>query len=222
MFSWNNIRDMFDELDASRCSYLILRNYEEITESNFCCTGHADIDFLVSDNRKFVSVLHAFPRFAEDDGIHYIVNISGEEVIIDVRTVGDGYYATNWQKEMLACKVAHVFGFFTMDAENYYYSLVYHAILQKTELSDEYLIRLNDMAADLEIPAKNADEHLERLNEFMEKHGYYYTFPYDIWVPLNVQLIDTTRVKKGIKVYTRDIKIWLMRIGSRIKHKLIG
>lgn len=132
-YRWKNIQEMFQALETNNCNYVIMRNYEELLNDNFYCSGHADIDFLTDDVNKFVKVLKAFPRFIEDDKIHYLVDIDGTEVIIDVRTVGDDYYCKKWEKEILKNRI-RINNWYVTDSENYYYSLVYHAILQKKNL----------------------------------------------------------------------------------------
>lgn len=103
MSGWNRIEEMFEQLHKANFRYIILRNYEEIEADNFYSSGHADIDFLTSNGHQFAKTIGAYPRFAEDDGIHYKVMIAGTEVVIDVRSVGDGYYDIHWEKEMLSC-----------------------------------------------------------------------------------------------------------------------
>lgn len=221
MDSWKCIEDLFYNLHNTECQYIILRNYEEIDADNFYTSGHADIDFLVEDYKKFSKAVKAYPRFIEDDGIHYKVNINDVEVIFDVRTVGDGYYDKRWGKDLLKNRRLLEGRFFIPDKTNYYYSLAYHAILQKKELSNDYLSRLNQMASDLGVKASTEREHLNLLQEFMKNNGYCYTIPYDVWVPLRKEILDSTMVKKQINVYVRDFKIKLLQVGSDVKHRLL-
>ncbi len=219
--SFEGITSLFEALHSARCEYIILRNFEELDDNNFYLSGHADIDFLTSDTKKFTGAVGAVPRFKKDDGIHYAVNISGTDVVIDVRTVGDGYYCTPWEKDMLKKRHLRDGRFYVTDDVNYYHSLVYHAVLQKKALSEEYLTRLNAMAAGLGIGAATEAEHLEALDGFMRKNKYRYTYPVDIWVPLRRECVDEKLVKKGVKVCLRDMKTRLLQTGSRIKHILI-
>lgn len=221
MSVWNHIEEMFEQLHKDNFKYIILRNYEEIDADNFYSSGHADIDFLTSNGHQFAKKIGAYPRFAEDDGIHYKVMIAGTEVVIDARSVGDGYYDAHWEKEILSRRKLKENRFYIADDQNYYYSLVYHAILQKKALANDYLIRLNAMAKDLNIQAYTEQEHLIALDRFMKEKGYFYTLPYDIHVPLRKELVDQTMVKKQMNVSVRDTKIKLMQIGSRMKHIIL-
>ena len=221
MPGWNSIEEMLDALHKKDCRYVILRNYEEIDADNFYSSGHADIDFLTDRGKAFARIIQARPRFDTDDGIHYIVVIAGSQVVIDVRSVGDGYYDARWEKTILTARQLVDGRFYAVDPMNYYYSLTYHAILQKKALADDYLKRLNLMAKELSIPAASEQQHLKALERFMKEHRYFYTLPYDIHVPLRRELIDTAMVKKQGNVAMRDAKIRLMQIGSRIKRRIL-
>lgn len=219
--NWNNIEEMFDSLHENNISYIVLRNYEEIDDDNFYVPGHADIDFLTLDSKKFSNIIQAQPRFQNDDGIHYIVKISNVDVVIDVRSLGDGYYDTKWEKSLLKNRVLFDNRFYIPDDTNYYYSLVYHAILQKQFLSEEYLQRLNALAEKINIDAKKEDEHLKKLEEFLIQNEYYYTYPYDIHVPLRVELVSKNLIKKYLSVCKRDFIISILKFGSKVKHKIL-
>ena len=217
MTGWNNIEEVFAALHTVKEEYIILRNYEEIDADNFYTSGHADVDFLARDGRRFAKQIHAYPRFVSDDGIHYKVLIAGTEVVIDVRSVGDGYYDANWEMALLHNRVMLDGRFYIPDKENTYYSLVYHAILQKKELAEDYLRRLNKMAENLGVQAKTEQEHLSVLERYMKEKGYFYTVPYDIWVPLRQELIDDKMVRYQMNVRIRDICTKLMQFGSKVK-----
>lgn len=221
MKEWETSDAMFRELNGARIPYVILRNFEELDAANFYISGHADIDFLTTNGKQLSRIIGGKPRFIDDDGIHYVVKIAGTDVVIDTRSVGDGYYDTNWEKDVLKKRLLFRERFYIPDDENYYHTLSYHAILQKKALSGDYLTRLNRMASDLGIAAGTESEHLAELERYMKHHGYHYTLPYDIHVPLRRECIDQTMVKKYQKVILRDAKIKAMQIGSDLKHKII-
>lgn len=221
MYSWNSIDDMFAALERAGVVYIILRNHEEIDQENFYTSGHADIDFLVIDPRRFAKQIHAAPRFQTDDRIHYIVNIGGTKVVLDLRSLGDDYYDTKWQRSMIKNRAKKDGRFYIMDEVNYYYSLIYHAVLQKKALADDYLQRLNAMAARLSVNAESEEGHLAALENFMRQRGYFYTIPYDIWVPLRTKLVRSDMVKKNFNVYLRDYKTAILSFGSKVKRFIL-
>lgn len=222
MTEWRSIEEMFAALHAANMKYIILRNYEEINADNFYTPGHADIDFLTTNGYRFANLIHAVPRFSQNDGIHYKVIIAGTEVAVDARSIGDGYYDTKWERDMLRNRTMADNRFYVMDEKNYYPSLVYHAVLQKNCLADDYLRKLNQMASSAGISAATEEEHLMELKQFMMEHGYHYTLPCDIHVPLRTDLVDSSMIRKYLSVSLRDTKIKVMQIGSKIKHRMIG
>lgn len=221
MPEWNTIDEMFLQLNKEKYPYVILRNYEEMEEDSFYSSEHPDIDFLTTDGKKFAKIIKAYPRFVKDDGIHYKVMIAGTEVTIDARSVGDGYYDVRWEKKILSNRRLKNERFYIADDINYYYSLAYHAILQKKGLTADYLERLNSMAQNLQITAMNEQQHLKALEQFMRANMYFYTLPYDIHVPLRKEMVDSSMIKEQRNVKIRDIKIKLMQLGSRLKHTIL-
>lgn len=101
------------------------------------------------DRVKMVEIFDATTRVGVDNGIHYKFLYCDREIALDIRTVGDGYYDKKWQKHMMKNRRLHPIGFYTMCSEDYTFSLIYHAIYQKNELSDEYLRRLRVMWSEL-------------------------------------------------------------------------
>lgn len=183
MKNWEQIENAFLQLNTE-CKYLILRNFEGFFD-DILIEGHNDIDVLCAgrkDRKKMVHILDAEPRIGVDNGIHYKFMYKGKEIALDIRTVGDGYYDRSWQKAMLKKRCFNSIGFYTMDQENYFYSLIYHSIYQKESLSQEYLDRLREMSSTLH-EADQIDFE-KALLQFMVQNHYRYTFTYDKYVIL--------------------------------------
>lgn len=192
MKNWEYIEDAFLQLNI-KCEYLVLRNFEGFFD-DILIEGHNDIDVLCAskaDRKLMVRILDAEPRIGVDNGIHYKFMYKGKEVALDIRTLGDGYYDCSWQKMMLKKRLYNPIGFYTMDDENYFYSLIYHAIYQKESLSQEYLARLREMCPTMREAEKVDFERV--LLKYMEKNHYHYTIPYDKYVTLyfNQELIGS-------------------------------
>lgn len=183
------------------CTYLVLRNFENFYEE-LLLEGHNDIDVLCKsskDRRKMVSVLGAVPRLSRDNGIHYRFFCQGKELDLDIRCVGDGYYDQRWQKAMLENRVYDERGFFRMDEDDYFYSLLYHGLYQKEALSEEYFQRLKRMNGPIlwldrvktaAYTEKQKQEQIlylweEALRTFMTERGYRYTRTKDLYINLH-------------------------------------
>lgn len=182
---WNSLEELFEALNEN-CNYLILRNYEEMDKKIFFLEGHDDIDLLCENQlqiKEFLGAVRNPFRVLSKD--HFLVKVGESSVKMGLRYVGDYYYDTLWEKDMLKCKRLHKDRFFVMDSENYFYSLLYHALLQKKKLSDDYRIRLKKMAEQLGIILSMDDEYWTCLLAYLKKKGYFVTYPRDTVVPLN-------------------------------------
>ncbi len=191
MRAWASLRELFDSIPKD-CVYLVLRNYETL-ESGQLLDEHADIDVLCRDPRRFVRLADATPRQLRDDRIHYKLAIAGQAVALDVRTPGDGYYDAPWAEALLAHRRFCPGGCYVPDPEDYYYSLLYHALIHKNALSEEYRARLTAMATSLGLDARDMPA---QLNAYMRGHSYGYTCPRHPHGIFNTRHADPALVKR--------------------------
>ena len=136
---FGRIEDLFNTLNDAGVKYLVLRNYENLLEPELYVDGHGDIDMLCSDSQEIVDLINAHALTQDKpgmrgDGVHYAIEVDGKPVKLDLRHLGDGYYCTKWEKEMLERRIGHNC-FYVMNETDYFYSLIYHAVLQKDLLA---------------------------------------------------------------------------------------
>ena len=226
------IADVFDVLNKNQISYLVLRNYENLLKPEMYLDGHGDLDLLCEDSQEIVRLLDAktdrkdqYPY--KGDGIHYYIYVGGERVSLDLRSVGDGYYCEMWEVNLLKNKVFYN-GFYVMDEEAYFYTLIYHAILQKPALSEEYMLRLSEMAQRQGIIVSNYSENgfISILEKYMRKEGYTYTYPVDYMVPARFQLVSRDMIFINWDRWLRHQLFWsktrVIEMLVWVKHKLQG
>lgn len=228
---FGRIEDLFNTLNDAGIKYLVLRNYENLLEPELYVDGHGDIDMLCSDSQETVDLINA-QALTQDkpgmrgDGVHYAIEVDGKPVKLDLRHLGDGYYCTKWEKEMLERRVGHDC-FYVMNETDYFYSLIYHAVLQKRSFSQEYSSRLFQMSKGLGLVMTSANEHeyLLLLQEYMRDHGYRFTYSKDHLVPNRFHLVDQGLIDKdcGLKwkhsLY--DMKIGMIEWLVKAKHALL-
>lgn len=194
MKNWESAKSVFEELNRN-ITYLVIRNYEGFYES-VLLDNHADIDILCKkkDRKKIIRLLEAVPRLERKDSIHYKILISSEYIPIDLRVVGDGYYDKKWELDMLLNREYDVRGFFHMSKDDYFWSLLYHALYHKGHLSSEYQIRLKQIKPEL-FSVSDSDLELQ-LSEFMRSHDYWYTIAKDryLWYHFTNVCKDRIRV----------------------------
>ena len=230
--NFQSIQSFIDALNHSGVPYLVLRNYENMLSQEIYMEGHGDIDLLCADSRLLAEKVGAKTythkvREVCDDGVHYYVLIEGQQVSLDLRFVGDGYYCTKWQEEMLVRRVLKN-GFYVMDEQDYLYSLIHHAVLQKRHFSDEYKQRLTGMCQTLgvEIKAPTPSGFISLLEDYMKQNGYTYTYPTDTFVPLNKTYINTQLLERNRHLaflhWKFDTKVGVIEFMVKLKHLLQG
>lgn len=211
----DDLQAAFLSINTTTADYLVLRNWEGFFD-DILLEGHKDIDLLCrdSDSRDIiVRLLDARPL--TPDGFHYSFQYKGQPVTLDTRILGDGYYDRRWQRRMLKQKKLHPLGFYILDPENYYFSLIYHAVYQKKGgLSDEYARRLNQMSTANETMTQS--DFVEQLDTYMRRNRYAYTFTQDQSV---ICSFGNTQVRKK-PCYPFSIRLRHFTKGLKDKHLL--
>lgn len=218
---FNSFQEVIDILHSNDVRYVILRNYDNLLTSNMYMDGHGDVDILCENSLTIVNLLGA--RSYQDlspklfnDGTHYHISIKGKRVKLDLRHVGDGYYCTSWEKDMLKYRVLSPQGLYVMDETNMLYSLLYHALVQKKEINTEYrkdiISRLSQFNITLDQESNERKQFVAVLEKFMTAHGYFYSYPHDVYVPLNKKNINRSMIKSNIGLRYKH-----MKFDSRVK-----
>ena len=226
-----HIEDMFTTLNDAGVKYVVLRNFENLLKPEFYVDGHGDIDMLCIDPQEIVDLIDARSLTQDKSGmhgdcVHYAIELNGKPVQLDLRHVGDGYYCTKWEKEMLERRVVSNC-LYVMNEIDYFYSLIYHAVLQKRSLSQEYTLRLKQMSKALGLSVTSANDHefLQLLQNYMRDMGYHYSYSHDYLVPNRFHLVDQDLVDKNCALKWKhnlyDMKIGIIEWLVKIKHTLL-
>lgn len=208
---FGSLADLFDA--ATKLDYVVLRNYEEFDNMDFLL-NHPDIDILCRDPQQMADVLSLQPRRKREDGIHYYAMIAEKKVAVDLRHVGDGYLDAKWEENILKSRKSRK-NFYVMDTHNYFYSLLYHVVVQKYVVAEDYVKRLCDMAEELSIVFEQEQKE-NILDTFMRENGYRYTYPEYSGTIFQIDGVDKSLVEqnagKWIKrmVYGVMKKMWSM------------
>ncbi len=190
-FAVNSIGDLFDALNATQ-NYVVLRNYEQLKDG--LMEDHPDIDLLTDDLSSLVRVLGAKKRFNDLNSVQYHLAINGKDVSLDVRNIGDGYYCDHWQRRILLTRTFRD-NFYIPDDTEAFFTLLYHALLHKKQLSDDYLQRIHNFALALKLDGfKNQwteRDLLTYLLQYMDSKNYQLVEPKDLGVFWNDLLINS-------------------------------
>lgn len=186
---WSNVQELFLEMEKEE--YVILRNYEEYPDS-LIINGHEDIDLLCVDTQKMSKVMQA--EAIEGSKVHFQIVVGGQTIPVDIRHVGDGYYDKNWEEDMLKKREKFNNFCYVMDRENYFFSLLYHVIVQKPFIKEDYVTRLQKMGKEIIVGFKGREDFVSVLNKFLQVNGYMATNTEDVQVFLNFNSILPERV----------------------------
>ncbi|MFD1628612.1 protein kinase domain-containing protein [Pseudopedobacter beijingensis] len=208
---FNQIEDLFYLLNNT-IQYCVLRNFECLP-NEYTLEGHGDIDLLVENLNYIVYLTNAKPVFPDKNyRVHYTIKIDKEDIPFDFRYLGDGYYDVNWQNEILNTSIFFNNCIKTPNEINHFYSLLYHAYVQKHTVKEDYKIRLKKIAENASLKYGNDQTENENiLHHFMVKQGYEYTIPLDETVHFK-KIIEKNYREEPYKLISRNI----VRYGKKV------
>lgn len=183
---WNSFSEFFGIANYSS-NWVVLRNHEFLPDDFW--GNDKDIDLMCDDLKKFVSVANATKR---KGGISaYETIVEGKRVLLDIRYLGDNYYNALWQSDMLNRKETKEHCVPILRDDDYFFSLLFHAKLQKKDVKDIYIERLLQLGRKIGLHDIDKSSILDNkksakiLNGFLNEKNYYYTSPHDKRVYLN-------------------------------------
>lgn len=212
---WESLAQMFLVLNEN-VEYLVLRNFEGMPE-HYYLEGHGDIDLLVRNKHETAYLLNATPVFSNEFRVHYKININNQTVRLDLRYVGDDYYSIEWQERLLKeRKISN--GFYIPSDEGLKFSLLYHALIHKKFITDDYKKKLNEIGV-------SQLNQFECLDQYMISNGFKFVEPKDSSVYFNTSRIgggwSIKRKIYWITMRVRDLwkKILRLNLVKKIKEK---
>lgn len=114
---------------------------------------HGDVDLLVSNYTLCSRVLGALPKLKLDVMLNFGGNrvqnsfwVGGNELQIDIRWLGDNYMDSKWESDMLRDRILYKDHFWIPSPEHTFFGLLYHALVQKPKIEDDYVSKLVDKA----------------------------------------------------------------------------
>lgn len=208
-------------LNDNNAEYLILRNFENLLNEKIYVGGHEDIDILCMSSNEIVEILGAISNRTKEDNTHYHIFINNNRVNLDLRSVGDGYYCTIWQKKMLQNRKVNC-GFYVMNEIDYFYSLIYHAIIQKHYFTKEYRLRLTEMSKKIGVTPNGytKESFVEELEKYMKKNNYTFDYTRDPSIPLQFSIVSPKLIRFDLWRYIKR-KLFIAKILlATIKNKI--
>ena len=188
---WSSFDELFHILNLTS-NYIVLRNFDNLEEQ--LTTKHPDVDVLTENKNLTKDILNAVQTTNKSYRVQHSVKINNKDINFDIRYVGDNYYDKNWEIELLKTKVKHAKGFYIADNLNLFYSLIYHALIHKKHISEDYIKQFLALSIRLNLNFKVCNlidtNLLDILSSYMSEHNYDIVAPYDLSVFFNERLIN--------------------------------
>lgn len=184
---WSNYESLFEVLNYSS-NYLVQRGFETLPKEN----PEKDIDFLTDDFQRLATVLNIRQDFYSP--YKGKVKVNKELINIDLRFIGDNYYNTSWSKAMMNRKIQYK-GIYIPRKDDYFFSLLFHAKVQKPNVKPKYYSILATLAEEMQFEWYSSniiDDNIqigEVLGGYYRANGYYYENPLDEGVFKNIKVI---------------------------------
>lgn len=178
---WESLEQLFYVLNHT-CRYVVLRNFENMPHS-FHLGPHADIDLLSDSFEEIKRITNGKSVFSKKYRVQCMVDIDGQPTQFDFRFVGDEYYDINWEKHILENRKMQN-GVYVPNEEEYKYMILYHALIHKRVIAEDYVERLDQMFG------HNKWDSVV-LKEFLDRMNYKFTEPVDYSVYYNDTFANT-------------------------------
>ncbi|MAG24892.1 hypothetical protein CMI47_04860 [Candidatus Pacearchaeota archaeon] len=157
-YPMTKIKNIFKELQT----YVVLRGYDDLHYKIPNLKKGEDIDLLIKNKNDIKDICGS-----------NIIKINNKPIKFDRRFIGDGYYDSNWERNMLLTRIPNYF-FYVLNEENNYYATLYHSLIHKGVVAKKYknLYRLLEEKMEIKIENEDPLQRYYHLLKFMIKNKY--------------------------------------------------
>ena len=184
---WKSLSELFYVLNNT-VNYVVLRGKNELLNNQFS-DEHRDVDLLIDDYENTKYVINGISCCSKTRP-HEKITIAGYDYFLDLWPVQKRYFDPIWCQEMLSNKVL-TNGYYFLDEKNEFYTLLYHCLIYKNKIADDYKQKISELQNRLSL--NEIDLH-KALVGFMKQNSYeVYFSPLDS--SLNVHT-ENTEIKE--------------------------
>lgn len=222
---WSDLHEVFATLRRIG-QYVVLRNFESLPDS---LDRDREIDVLCRNAHDLAALVNAVKETPRGPGSRYVCQVGGERVYFDIRHVGDGYLDRGWQSAILGRHEWRGGIIPVPRRDDYFFSLLYHAKIQKPAVKESYRPRLATLAHELgAVPKPSADVCEDDiaaalLDGFLAAHGYSVPRPVDRGVHRNKAFLTKLRLTQpdgaSFRAATKNAKEYAIR--SRVGRSVL-
>lgn len=180
--AWESLEQLFYVLNNT-VDYVILRGKKEVI-SNCFPDEHRDVDIFLNDFNYFsaIQIINGVSACSVERP-HELINIQGYDYFLDMWRLECYYFDWEWSRQILATR-QYENKIYVLDADNEFYTLLYHCLIFKGKIADDYRPILEQHRKRLGLEDKDWESIL--LN-FLESHQYDITIPLDKSVGLHLE-----------------------------------
>lgn len=182
---WNSLEELFGILNST-VSYVVLQNFERLPHH-----FESSIDVLTDNREQLVRILkHQKVKFFHSRK-HVKVDIGGRQVMWNIHGVGDGYYCSQWEQDMLLDKVRSQENVYVLNDEHHFYSFIYYALIHKKWITKDHYAKaehlltsllqtgsVHVMESEKESFPDAFDYYFDLLNDYMTQKNYVFCCPH--------------------------------------------
>ncbi len=216
---WRSWNELFSILNY--CSnYLILRDFEAILSQQ----PIEELEFLCDNYQSLASTANI--QQDQSSPFRGTLVVSEQVKHINIRFVGDGYFANSWEKDLLNRRSMNQ-RVYTPCTEDFFFSLLYYTRVYQKQPNEYYEQTLRELAEVLSFDWFPSDKVSDDkyfaaiLSGYMRAKKYYYEQPFDSMLKVNPSVIAGLPTLKdiGMNATEQRRKRWKSII-KRLKHKL--
>lgn len=178
---WKDVHQVFYILNET-VEYLVLRNFSGLYSTRERLI-HNDVDILTTNRFLAQLALNSRPLYKSKRRVRNIVTIGSQDIFFDIRYIGDNYYCEAWERDMIGGRYLDSNGYYRPSAEHFLYALLYHALLHKKIVGEDYKAIFREA-----FPSCNDDQLRKILSEYLSIHGYTMKEPHDFSVYFNPEI----------------------------------
>jgi hypothetical protein len=183
---WDDFESLFRHLNRTT-DYVVLRNFESIAGQ----FSEDDLDVLCANPESFLAAANGMEAKQTRSAAQCTILVRGQKIPVDIRFVGDGYYDSVWQKEIL--RESQMFeGYVRVPrVDHHFFSLLYHGVFQKPKINDKYISRLQGLGSQIGMPTHllekvaSRDSASDIMRGYLKANNYSYYTPLDRGVHIN-------------------------------------
>lgn len=182
---WDSFEQLFKVLKLTT-HYLVSRNCEYLPDDFF--GNDKDVDVICDNFEDFVAAANVDTG---KDKFRNFVRVEGQDVIFDIRHPLDNYMDSNWVRDVILRKTLNNRGIFILRDDDQFFTLLYHAIVQKSEVKQKYLKEFEKLSQKLKLDFFKVTDISDNkkmanlIEGYLKANNYKYTRPNDLRVYQN-------------------------------------